>query len=288
LRDGQRPHLVDGLARDAERLAAGGDDVEPATGGEKLGDDLGGLAGHVLAVVDEQQAVHPAGDVTQHVAQRPAVARHDAQRPRDGVGNQRRFHRREIGQPRTVGESAAVTGADVQGQPRLAHPARAGERDQAVPVDECGQLGGLDVAADEAGQRHRQCRAGPGGAAQIDADLGQGGPVVGAQLAQQGGDVALDGPHRHVEPLGDLLVPEPLGHRVENLGLALRHAGAGQALRQAAVGGRHGGIVRRCRTGTKSVSAQRPVDSGVRSAVSVVESVHRTDEVRRPDGAGCP
>ncbi len=76
---GQRLHLVADLTGHAERLAAGGEHPELATGGQQVGDDLGGFSNHVLAVVHHQQAAHLARHLSQDVAQQPSRLRHDTQ-----------------------------------------------------------------------------------------------------------------------------------------------------------------------------------------------------------------
>ena len=54
-----------------------------------------------------------------------------------------------------VGEGGPQGPGDVQRQPRLAHPARAGERDQARPREQLLHLGGLGPAPDQAGHLGR-------------------------------------------------------------------------------------------------------------------------------------
>jgi hypothetical protein len=49
---------------------------------------------------------------------------------------------------------------------------------------------------------------------------GQFPAVGGAELAQQGPDVALDRAHRDMQPARDLRVAQVRGHGIEHLGLA--------------------------------------------------------------------
>jgi hypothetical protein len=49
---------------------------------------------------------------------------------------------------------------------------------------------------------------------------GQFAAVGGAELAQQGPDVALDRAHRDMQPARDLCVAQVRGHGIKHLGLA--------------------------------------------------------------------
>ncbi len=200
----------------------------------------------MLAIVHQQQATHPSGHLTQDVAQRPTRLWYDAQRPRQRVGDQLRPDRSQIREPRTVREPISVDRGDVQGEPGLAHPAWADERDHAMAVDQCGELARLGLSADEAGKRHWQSGVGAGGPAQLHPHVDQCRPVGNAELAQQGRYVALHGPHRDMEPVGDLAVAEPVGDRRQHLGLPLGDAGANQPLSPTAAVATHTDIIRRC------------------------------------------
>jgi hypothetical protein len=56
----------------------------------------------------------------------------------------------------SVGELAGHPGGHLGGQPRLAHPVRAGHGDEPVFAEQCGHLVQLAGAADEAGQGARE------------------------------------------------------------------------------------------------------------------------------------
>jgi hypothetical protein len=80
----QRRHPVDGLAADAERLAAGGHQVHlRATPHDGVG-GLGAAADQVLAVVQHDQHVLRGQGIQQGVQGRPGRLRGDLQRLRDG------------------------------------------------------------------------------------------------------------------------------------------------------------------------------------------------------------
>jgi hypothetical protein len=106
------------------------------------------------------------------------------------------------------------------------------------------QFGGLALAADDAGQRQGQREVVTGCLAQLGAELGERGPIVGLQLAHQGRDVTLHRPHRQVEPLGDLPVAQPFGDRPQDVRLAFGHAGSDQPVALPMTVARHAGILR--------------------------------------------
>src|SRR5690606_29095598 len=56
---------------------------------------------------------------------------------------------------------------------------------------------------------------------QLEGLQDRAGPVAHAQLAEDVGDVVLDGALGHAEGIGDLLVGEAGGHQAQDLGLAV-------------------------------------------------------------------
>ncbi len=164
-RIGQRQgrHGHDPLGREAQRLPAGGQDRDPGAGGQQPRDERGRLQ-EVLEVVQHQQQVPVPQSLCQPFGDRPVAGLPHAQR-----GGHRRRDEARVGQRRQVHEGGAVgdVGSDLlgdpDGQPRLTHPARAGQRDQpdAVSPEQVDGVRHLSVSADQRGQRDGQGRAGP-------------------------------------------------------------------------------------------------------------------------------
>ena len=131
-----------------------------------------------------------------------------------------------------------MTAADVlgdgQGQPGLAHAARADGGDQPMLGEGAREGGPLGRPAHEGGQRRRQgrdgrqCRVGRRSVRPVPGELGQRATVGHPELAQQRRDVALDGANGEVQPGGDLLVGQVLPDQREHLGLSLGDAGVGE------------------------------------------------------------
>ena len=203
-----------------------------------------------------------AGHLVQDVAKRPSRLRDDAQRARDRIGDQLRAHRCQVGEPGAVRKRVGVRGGDAQGEPGLAHTSRPGEGDQAMGVDQGGQLVQLAVSANEARQRHGQVGVAAGGPAQLHPQVGECRPIGGAELVQECGNVALHGSYGDVQALGDLAIAQPLGYGGEHFGLARCYAGAHQSLRYHRAGAAHTGIVhgRTASAVRRSTSVGRPVD----------------------------
>ena len=104
----------------------------------------------VLAVVDHQQEPPTSERIGNRVDQgRVALwrdAEHGRDRSRDGG---RVADRCELDHPHAVGELAGDLGPDLEGQPRLADPADAGQRDQPARPHELGDFGDDVLAADQ-------------------------------------------------------------------------------------------------------------------------------------------
>ena len=103
LRQVERSHRIDLLSRDAERLAAGGDDADARA--EQHIDDVDDGVDEVLAVVDDEEHL-PRGDVSlEPRSHRFTFGVAHAKGGGDDQGDARAFlDRREIDEPDTVGE----------------------------------------------------------------------------------------------------------------------------------------------------------------------------------------
>jgi hypothetical protein len=141
----------------------------------------------VLAVVQDQQGT-AAGQRAEQAAERvdllgghPGRAARGEQHllaqaergQRGGRDLGRVADRGQLDQPHPVGHGGQLGPGRLDGQPGLACPAGAGEREQAVRAEQAGDLGELVVAADEAGQ--------PGGQVGARCGLGELGEELGVQ-----------------------------------------------------------------------------------------------------------
>ena len=166
---GQRQgrHPIDGLAADAQRLAAGGQQVHPRAAPHDRLRGLGAAADQVLAVVHHDQHILQRQGVQQRLQRQLARLPGKPQRPGDG-----RRHRVAVGdrgqlrQPHPVPGPVQQLGRHLQPQPGLPAPAGPGQRDQArrrhqrpdlarlpVPADERRQFGGQIVRQRRVAQR---------------------------------------------------------------------------------------------------------------------------------------
>ncbi len=160
----QRGDDKDVFAGEAQHLAAGGEDLQVRSNGQEVGEERGRLD-HLLDVVEQQQDVAWAQVGGQDLGRgrSPSGCAHllQAQRPRDrredegGVGD-----RGQADEDDPVRELRGKIGGDVQGQPRLADAARPRQGDEAdlVAAQQCGDVGGLALAADQRRPRPRQVR----------------------------------------------------------------------------------------------------------------------------------
>ena len=153
----QRRHPVDGLPADAQRLAAGGQQVHPRAPPQDRLRGLGAGADQVLAVVQHDQDVLGGQGVEQGVQGGPARLPGDPQRLRNGrrhgvlVGDRGQLH-----QPHPVPGPVQQLGGHLQAQPGLAAPPGPGQRDQARGSHQGPDLGQLPVPADEPRQLGRE------------------------------------------------------------------------------------------------------------------------------------
>nr|WP_246631912.1 hypothetical protein [Pseudonocardia nigra] len=175
----QRRNLVEHLPGHGERLPARREHPQPGRGRQEQRHELGGLRDDVLAVVEHEQ--QPPG--TQGVAQlvgevggpdtdAPAGLLADPQHRRHQLGHpdRRRFggparpDPREIDEPRAVGEHVRLLrrdlDGDLQGEPRLADPARPGERHQPARREPLAHHRDGRGPADQRRHRRREVAAG--------------------------------------------------------------------------------------------------------------------------------
>ena len=153
----ERRDRHDSLRGDPEPLAARSDHPHVGcTGRDRVGDRRD-ARNQMLTVVDHQQqspatqARAQARDIV--LARRQRVAQRLQQQRGDAFGG---VHRREVHQPRPVGELGLDDGRDLQPEPRLSHAARSSERDHRGVGDEPGDLLDRRSATNERVGLHRQ------------------------------------------------------------------------------------------------------------------------------------
>ena len=119
----QRRHPVNGLSADAERLAAGGQQMHPRAAPQDQLSGLGAGADQVLAVVEHDQDVQGGQRIQQGLGDGPAGLPGDPQRPGNGrrhrilVGDRGQLH-----QPHPITGPIQQLGGHLQAQPGLAAP----------------------------------------------------------------------------------------------------------------------------------------------------------------------
>ena len=166
-----RGHIVDGrglghaerakrpdlLSLDGETLAACCEDADAAARVQHGFGQQPGVVEQVLAVVEHQQQFLGAEELDNALFERHVGVWLHAERGRDHLHE--RFgiaRRRELAQPRTVGETREHLGRHLRGEARLAHAAHPDERDQAGLVECLRDAIELVVAADERRELERQ------------------------------------------------------------------------------------------------------------------------------------
>ncbi len=154
---GERREAVLPLPGDAQRLAAGGEDVQPRRGGEPAGGEVGAGRDQVLAVVQHQQQ-RTRAQVGQHGRRGvDPQGQAEAQRGRDRRGQERGLgDGGQLDQPGTVGVARGEVGSDGACQAGLAAAAAAGEGDQRRGGERLGDRGALAPAPDQARALERQ------------------------------------------------------------------------------------------------------------------------------------
>ena len=146
----QRRHDGDRLARHADGLARGRQDLRVPGSTEDRLDRSRGRTPEVLAVVDDEQHPPPGDRVGDGVDQRHVALRRDAQHRRE-----RRGHRARVADPGQLDDPDPVVelprelGTDLDGQAGLADTTDAGQRDQTLRPHQLADLVDLGVAPDE-------------------------------------------------------------------------------------------------------------------------------------------
>jgi hypothetical protein len=209
LGDRQRRHLVHGLLRQPQRLAAGGQHLDRRTRGEQPLDERGDGVQHVLAVVEQEQQRAGRQQLQDRLLHRTSLLGLHAELGGDG-GNDAGLgaHRRQLhhgqGQARAVRDPAGGP----TGQLRLADATRPDQGDQAASSAEVLDERHVAVAADEldrargrAEPRRTRRRVGAtagrlrvGGHRPFQGD--ELGRRVEAEVLAQPGAVAARGPQR--------------------------------------------------------------------------------------------
>ncbi len=146
----QRRHRRDRFGRHPERLARRRHDPHVSGSPEDRLDRARRRAHDVLAVVGDEQHVTPGERVGDRVDQRHVSLRRDAQHRRQrGRDHTRITHPCQFNDPDPVRELGGHLSADLEGQPRLADAAHAGQRDQPVGPHQLGDLADQRLAPDE-------------------------------------------------------------------------------------------------------------------------------------------
>ena len=237
------------LEREQEPGTARGQDGQVRAGREQPFDDDADSVEQVLAVVEHEQGGARAEPAPHDVLDRAALALTQPQRECHGEADRARVgDADEVDEPDAVGVADRDVARDPHGQACLADTTRADGRDETVLTERGGEGGPLGPAADERGQggRDRGVARGADGPfhrsdrEQLAGRVRELAPVGELQLAQQGGHVALHGPHGDEQPLGDLGVGQVVRHGGQHLRLARRHS---------PVRDRPGGGGRRCSHG---------------------------------------
>ena len=141
-RQRQRAHRIDLLAGDAERLAAGRDQVQCRARREHRLDDGDHGVDDVLAVVEHDQQPARRHVLGQARCQRRAVDFGNAEhRGDDGDDAIAVLHRRQIDEPDAVGKGIELLARQLLRQPRLAAAADPAQRDQARGREQPGAVG---------------------------------------------------------------------------------------------------------------------------------------------------
>jgi hypothetical protein len=166
-RHAQRRHRQDHLALDAERLPAGDQHLEAARGSQEPVEEDGAGVDQVLAVVKHKEQPGVRQVIGEHADQPAAGEVPEAER-----GGHHRGHQGGVSQLTQLHESGPVGKRPLQlcghprGQPRLARPARPGQREKARALEQPPRLGDLPPPPHKAVQVDRQAvpeRRGCGG-----------------------------------------------------------------------------------------------------------------------------
>ena len=151
----QRRHGPDGLAADPQPLAARGEEPQTRAAAQQILGHLGGGGDDVLAVVEHDQQVLVADQLGEPVRVRQVEGGGDRRRNAGGITD-----RRQLDQAPAEAQTVGHGPPDLQGQPRLAHPAGADQRDEAMLGEQRPEVAHLRVAADQRCQRLGDARVG--------------------------------------------------------------------------------------------------------------------------------
>ena len=150
LRDLERAHGVALLRLELQRFAAGRQHAQAWTAGQEIADERSCLE-HMLEVVQHEDSPLRAEEALDSGNRRFAAHRSHVERLRDRTRDVLTLcDGREEDQPGTVRILGLEPPCHVEGQPRLAHPARPGERHEAVvlPVKQVRDRATVLVATD--------------------------------------------------------------------------------------------------------------------------------------------
>ena len=154
VRHAERRHLERALARDVEALAAGRQHREPRTRAEQRLDEFRTRFDHVLAVVEDQERL-AAGERGGHeFAGRPGGVLVETHRGRNGLRHEPRVRDRgQLDKPDAARIALPELRTCRQGEPGLADPSGAEERQHSMRAEEAIDIAELLLTADEAGHR---------------------------------------------------------------------------------------------------------------------------------------
>ena len=151
----QRRYPPDHLARNADRFPTGRQQRRRRAARLHRDHQFRARVEQMLAVVQHQQHATAADELQQRGHRGPAWMVRQAQRADHRDGHQRGVgERRQVDEPRTVVEVLGELRRQLDGKPRLANPARARQRHQAVLGQQTGHIGPVGVAAHETGELH--------------------------------------------------------------------------------------------------------------------------------------
>jgi hypothetical protein len=218
--------LVDPLVGRPERRPAGGDDGELRASREEPVQEGGDRRDQVLAVVHHEHGVAAAQRLGQRVVQRAPRRLCDSHgrghRGDHGVG---RGDLAQVDEPRAVRPVAGHLLHGMRREPGLPHTSRTGHGHPAVLPHAVLQVGGLGAAAHEPARRARPVlQPSRGQESELLGPARQRSSIRDTELADDGGDVGLDGAHREREPLGDLQVGQVPGDEDEDVTLPVGHS----------------------------------------------------------------
>ena len=157
LRGGQRGDRQDGLARDAQRLAAGDHDAHGRAGPHHRLGQLRAFGQDGVAVVEQEEQAFALQVIHHGRQQRPAGRLRQAEDGHDGRQHEVRVGQRAaLDEPHAVLEATEQQAGEAEAEAGLAHPTRTGQREQRRLLQDGRRLFDLALAADEAGDLQLQ------------------------------------------------------------------------------------------------------------------------------------